>query len=128
MTENPQQPKFNFENTSRKWARRFARVQVEMAQRALIISGDALPDLSEAEQKQLNQGRVESASRIFELEDERDALLIEIIEDVPRDWLVSKAPKKIAWDKVEDLDWVLASRFDELSELANTARQDSSKN
>ena len=128
MVKPVDEPRFNFSSISRRWAKRFARVQIEMAQRAVIIGADARPDLSPEEQQRLNMGRIEAADRIFELEDERDALLVEVIESVPADWLVSEAPADLSWSSVDDLDWIRADKFDELIQTASTARQASAKN
>ena len=65
---------------------------------------------------------------IFKLEDERDALLIQVLEYVPMDWLVDGAPDDLTWDDVDDLDWLRADRFDELVQLAGSSRQASAKN
>ena len=128
MVKPIEEPRFSFANVSRRWAKRFARVQIEMAQRAIIIGADARPDLSAEEQQRLNVGRIEAADRIFELEDERDALLVEVLESVPPDWLVNGAPDDLAWASVDDLDWIRADKFDELLQMAGTARQASAKN
>ena len=128
MVKPVDEPRFSFANISRRWAKRFARVQIEMAQRALIIGADARPDLTPEEQQRLNIGRIEAADRIFELEDERDGLLIEVIEHVPIDWLIQGAPDDLSWSSVDDLDWIRAEKFDELVQMAGTARQASAKN
>lgn len=99
-----------------------------MAQRALIIGADARPDLTAEEQQKLNLGRIEAADRIFELEDERDALLCEVLEYVPESWLVDGAPDGLDWHDVESLDWVQADKFDELLQSVGSARQASAKN
>ena len=128
MVKPVDEPRFNFSRVSRRWAKRFSRVQIEMAQRALIIGADARPDLTPAEQQTLNQGRIEAAGRIFQLEDERDALLCEVLEYVPADWLVEGAPDNLDWHDVESLDWVQAGKFDELLQMVGSARQASAKN
>ena len=128
MVKPVDEPRFNFSRVSRRWAKRFSRVQIEMAQRALIIGADARPDLTQAEQQTLNQGRIEAADRIFQLEDERDALLCEVLEYVPADWLVEGAPDGLDWHDVESLDWVQAGKFDELLQMVGSARQASAKN
>ena len=128
MVKPVDEPRFNFSRVSRRWAKRFSRVQIEMAQRALIIGADARPDLTPAEQQTLNQGRIEAADRIFQLEDERDALLCEVLEYVPADWLVEGAPDSLDWHDVESLDWVQAGKFDELLQMVGAARQASAKN
>jgi len=128
MVKPVDEPRFNFSRVSRRWAKRFSRVQIEMAQRALIIGADARPDLTQAEQQTLNQGRIEAADRIFQLEDERDALLCEVLEYVPADWLVEGAPDNLDWHDVESLDWVQAGKFDELLQMVGSARQASAKN
>jgi len=121
-------PVFNFENLSRKWLKRWSRIQLEMAQRALIVQTEAKPNLSSADQVKLFKGKAESAEKLFELEDERDKLLIEAIESIPPEWLVSSAPDNLSWDNVNDLDWVKSSKFDSLIELANQERQADPKN
>ena len=128
MVKPVEEPRFNFSRVSRRLAKRFSRVQIEMAQRALIIGADARPDLTAAEQQTLNQGRIEAADRIFQLEDERDALLCEVLEYVPADWLVEGAPDNLDWHDVESLDWVQAGKFDELLQTVGSARQASAKN
>jgi len=128
MVKPVDEPRFNFSRVSRRWAKRFSRVQIEMAQRALIIGADARPDLTQAEQQTLNQGRIEAADRIFQLEDERDALLCEVLEYVPGEWLVEGAPDNLDWHDVESLDWVQAGKFDELLQMVGSARQASAKN
>lgn len=128
MVKPVDEPRFDFSRVSRRWAKRFSRVQIEMAQRALIIGADARPDLTPAEQQKLNQGRIEAADRIFQLEDERDALLCEVLEHVPADWLVEGAPDGLDWHDVESLDWVQAGKFDELLQMVGAARQASAKN
>jgi len=128
MVKPVDEPRFDFSRVSRRWAKRFSRVQIEMAQRALIIGADARPDLTPAEQQKLNQGRIEAADRIFQLEDERDALLCEVLEHVPADWLVEGAPDSLDWHDVESLDWVQAGKFDELLQMVGAARQASAKN
>lgn len=128
--DEPQEilPTFDYSNISRKWGKRFARVQVEMAQRAFIISGTPVDGLSDKELAKVNAGKIESANAMFELEDERDQLLIQVLKSVPQDWLVDGAPTDLTWESVDDLDWLRNNRFDELAELANNSRKESSKN
>jgi len=128
MVKKEETPRFNFRNVSRKWAKKFARTQVAMAQHAVVIGGDARDDLTPEEQQTLNAGRIASMDEIFKLEDERDALLIQVLEYVPMDWLVDGAPDDLTWDDVDDLDWLRADRFDELVQLAGSSRQASAKN
>ena len=122
------EPRFNFSNVSRKWAKQFARTQVSMAQHAVVIGADAREDLTPAEQQTLNAGRIASMDEIFKLEDVRDALLIQVLESVPMDWLIDGAPDDLTFDDVDDLDWLRADKFDELVQMASTARTDSAKN
>jgi hypothetical protein len=128
MVKKDETPRFNFRNVSRKWAKQFARTQVSMAQHAVVIGADARDDLTPEEQQTLNAGRIASMDEIFKLEDERDALLIQVLEYVPMDWLVDGAPDDLSWDDVDDLDWLQADRFDELVQLAGSSRQASAKN
>lgn len=118
MTAKDESPTFNFDGISRKWNKEMTRIQVKMASLALSVQNPSDSDSS----------KVEFADKIFELEDKRDQLLIDVVMDVPQSWLVSNAPKDLKWDKVEDLDWMLSEKFEELTQLALTARQSSAKN
>ena len=128
MVKKEDAPRFNFGNVSRKWSKQFARTQVGMAQHAVVIGADAREDLTPDEQQTLNAGRIQSMDEIFKLEDERDNLLVQVLEYVPQDWLVDGAPDDLSWNDVEDLDWLRADRFDELIQLASSSRNESSKN
>lgn len=128
MTEIADEPRFNFSNVSRKWAKKFARVQVQMAQHAVVIGAEPRADLTPDEQQTLNAGRIASMDKIFELEDARDALLIDVLDTVPQSWLIDGAPDDLAFDSIDDLDWLRADKFDELVQMAGTARQESAKN
>lgn len=128
MVKAEETVRFNFSNVSRKWAKKFARVQVQMAQHAVVIGAEPRADLTPEEQQTLNAGRIASMDTIFELEDVRDGLLIEVLESVPQSWLINDAPTDLAFDVVDDLDWLRADKFDELVQMAGTARQESAKN
>lgn len=128
MVKAEETVRFNFSNVSRKWAKKFARVQVQMAQHAVVIGAEPRADLTPEEQQTLNAGRIASMDTIFELEDVRDGLLIEVLESVPQSWLIDDAPTDLAFDVVDDLDWLRADKFDELVQMAGTARQESAKN
>lgn len=128
MVKAEETVQFNFSNVSRKWAKKFARVQVQMAQHAVVIGAEPRADLTPEEQQTLNAGRIASMDTIFELEDVRDGLLIEVLESVPQSWLIDDAPTDLAFDVVDDLDWLRADKFDELVQMAGTARQESAKN
>ena len=128
MVKAEEKVQFNFSNVSRKWAKKFARVQVQMAQHAVVIGAEPRADLTPEEQQTLNAGRIASMDTIFELEDVRDGLLIEVLESVPQSWLIDDAPTDLAFDVVDDLDWLRADKFDELVQMAGTARQESAKN
>lgn len=102
VPESPQ-PTFNFKKVKRKWVREFQRVDVKLHRVSLrmqaLYEGDATDEEIEAV-----MGEADAA------EAAQDAMLCEVLVDVPREWLAEGAPKKIDWTDPAALEWLAVNR------------------
>lgn len=120
MDEKPKNgsgPKFDFSKVSRQWYRDF-QSSLAQATRIQVILKRELTDEMSDEQADALLDRQEKALDEFEaLGDHQAELLVQVLIDVPREWLLANAPDEVDWSKAESLDYIQGNRYTEILEL-----------
>lgn len=94
-------PRFDFSELSWKDSKRASIIGARL--RAANASGDA-----------------EEIERLFE---ELQAYLALVVVEVPRAWLVAKAPAALDWSRADAYDWLRASRMQDLQRMMVEAQR-----
>lgn len=102
MPDEPQ-PTFNFRKVKRSWVRQFQRVDVKLMR--VVNRMQSLYD-SDATDAEIDEVMAQADA----VEAEQDAMLCEVLVDVPRSWLVDGAPKKIDWGNPDSMEWLMVNR------------------
>ena len=97
-------PTFDFRRVNRKWQMAYVRAETMFArqsERATALAQDM-------------EATDEAVGEAFDVFEERAqakrALMVQVIEAVPRDWLTADAPKEIDWDVPASMDYIRADR------------------
>lgn len=128
MSENGnEKPKFDFSKVSRQWERDYRNTLAQASRVQVTLQREITDEMNDREVSELLD-RQEKALDTFEaLGDAQAGLLVQVLVDVPREWLLATAPAEIDWSKVESLDYIQANRYTEILNqvLTNAAGEDS---
>lgn len=103
--------RFNWRKASRKWGREWRDVMTDLIHYTTIVN-------TSRNAKELK----DAADRTKELDDQRVALLAQVLEHVPSSWLADGAPSELDWGKVESFDWLMDNRMVNLIHMVQTWR------
>lgn len=118
-------PEFDFSGINRKWSKRWMNTLTRVGELEVQIA-----ELSEAEENGSQRAR-QQLNLIQEFERmgaEQEKLLSEVLVSVPQNWLSADAPDDLDWHDPESLDYVLETRYPQLIQSLQAARQLNSKN
>lgn len=119
----------DFSEVSRRWAHEWTMMDGELQQWTAVVASEARDDLTEAQQADLQAGRLEAFERINQLLIRRNELAAMVVKDVPREWLVKRAPEVIDWSNPDNLlDYVKDKHNVDLLRGITQARARSAKN
>jgi hypothetical protein len=119
-----EKPIFDFSKVSRVWAREWRSLVARAMKANTILASVPMPGLTGNEMVQVQLAKAEAMEDINTIEAERDRLVVQVLKSVPRGWLVDDAPQVIDWASVDSLDYLLESRYAELFDVMNEARQE----
>lgn len=105
---------FSFSGLPRRWSREWLEVNAEMSGIAALSVMKPASDLSEEEQAKVQLEMHMTIAKSPELMARRDALIAQILVNVPRSWVHEDAPDDLDWHDPESLDWVLEEKFPEI--------------
>lgn len=108
---------FDFSNKNRAWLLEVTRKET-MSTRAQRKLDAMLADLDVADEDIDAQWAV-----VHDLLAQRDKLVVQVVRDVPRSWLVTDAPKEIDWSKPESLNYLRADANTSFFEAMQKAMQ-----
>jgi hypothetical protein len=120
-------PVFDFSQTSYKWLRQWSNVNNRIMQYSTLLTANENPANTPDEQDTLRRARLEAAAGFDDIITERDALLVQALTDVPREWLVTGAPDVIDWHDPASLDYLRADKIDPLVSALTEARSAAQK-
>jgi hypothetical protein len=126
-TNDEPKPVFDFSQTSYKWLRQWSNVNNRIMQYSTLLTANENPDNTPDQQDELRRARLEAAAGFDGIIDERDALVVQALTDVPRDWLITGAPEGINWHDQASLDYLRADRIDDLVNALTEARSAAQK-
>lgn len=102
-------------------ARRFSLLQSKMAAAQQALQRAAEGEDAEALDRAM--------TRVGEAMDAIQAVVASVVIELPREWLVEDAPEDLAWSDPKSLDWLEASRFNDLMALvAGVPQTEAAKN
>jgi hypothetical protein len=118
---------YTFDGIGYGWTRDYARANRRLSLVSAMINASPREGLSAAELETVRMGKIEGLQELDDLEIKRDALLCQVLTGVPRSWLVADAPDEIDWRNPDNLQYVLATRFEDLLNDASDARASAEK-
>lgn len=130
------EPTFSF-NVSRKWGKRWTALMREATElQAASLDSDDAPGMDESiedetARRQAHQAAMraytatltQSISRLEAIAEEQEALIAQVLVDVPREWLSPDAPDDLDWSDPASQDWLLENRYTSLVQALTAARQ-----
>ena len=119
----------DFSTVSRRWGVRWAQIENDVPILLQVIYADEQDGLSDEEKHAVLVGKIEARQKVNELIDERNALMAQVVTEIPRSWLVPGAPEKIDWFDVNSLlDYIREDKTAELMLGVSVARNEAAKN
>lgn len=104
------QPEFNFNGVSRRWMKKWLRVNNAIQAAEVLVVAPGRDNLTESEALQLRAQQAQASADMMDAIDERDELIAEVLVSVPRDWLDADAPDDLDWSEPETQNWILLSK------------------
>lgn len=107
-------PVFDFSRVSRQWNKAFAASFRKAAHAQTSVMRPA-PEDGDRETMQAHYDRIDAAVDALEaLADEQAALIVQVLADVPAEWLLESAPEQIDWSQVASLDYIQSDKYMEI--------------
>lgn len=130
MSENGSKPKFDFTKVSRKWNNELGRSLMQVARMQVVMQRQPHEGMDDEEIEALLDRQEQAIDELETLADTQAALLVQVLVDVPRDWLLPDAPDELDWSQVESLDYIQSRRYGEILEMVRTMNipEDDAKN
>lgn len=127
--EKPERPVFDFSRVSKQWNKEFG-LSASKASRAQNTLGKPYPVNGDAAAIEAYFAAQDAAfSVIEETGDIQANLLAQVLDSVPRGWLLESAPEEIDWHDPASLNYIQSHRYMELLEmLQNGEARRNSKN
>lgn len=127
--DKPERPVFDFSRVSKQWNKEFG-LSASKASRAQNTLGRPYPANGDAAAIEAYFAAQEAAFTVIEETGDIQAnLLAQVLDSVPRSWLLESAPEEIDWHDPQSLNYIQSHRYMELLEmLQNGEARRSSKN
>jgi hypothetical protein len=116
MSSNGKAPKpvFDFSGVSRQWSLSFMKSAQAAARAQLTLQRPIRAGMSEDAIQAYYDAQDAALDKISELSDEQLDLIVQVLKDVPREWLIAGAPDDLDWGNKEHYDWIQDERYTEL--------------
>lgn len=121
-------PVYDFDDISYGWSMDWAKANAKLVHLQTILAAQPRENLTADEQIMVMQAQDEALGEYETVLAERDRLVSEVLVEVPRDWLVSRAPETLDWSDPASLRWVKVSRFEQLVQGVALATRERAKN
>ncbi|MBZ0294497.1 MAG: hypothetical protein K8L99_18175 [Anaerolineae bacterium] len=115
-------PEFDFSHISRRWTKQWLHTMTTVSEAQLELTEIEQAD-DPAVQKQQARRQLELVQSIERLMGDQESMIAQVLKTVPREWLPDDAPDDLDWSNPESLEWVLESRYAELVDAMQAARQ-----
>lgn len=120
-SENGATPTFDLSKVGYGWQKKYMRVNVRIVRNDTLIRNTSDESASEENRRTVQIARLEAMEELPELTDQRDALISQVLQDVPREWLIPGAPKSLNWSSVESLDYLQTGKLEAIQGALNEA-------
>jgi hypothetical protein len=122
-------PTWDFSGVSRAWQKAFSKTMRDASKAQLTLARPAPEGDSVAVNAHIDaqEAALDDLERIGE---EQQALIAQVLVDVPADWVVAGAPNPLDFSDADALDWIKPDRWAELLMAVQTgeAWSDAAKN
>jgi hypothetical protein len=97
----------DFSGASRRWGYRWGQIELDTPILIELVNTPAPDDVSDEDLHQIKVGQREARQQLHAIMDEQNALIAQVLRDVPAEFLVRGAPEEIDWGDPDNiLDWV----------------------
>lgn len=107
-----EEPVFDWNNISHRWARKFSRISSQAMNDILIAQSAVDDDASAADKHKFRIAQAAAAEGMNDSSDKHDEMLAKVIVSMPQSWLVDGAPKGLTG--LELLDEVRQDKMGEI--------------
>jgi hypothetical protein len=122
-TKKPQ-PKFDFSRVGKKWQEEFSQ-SAETATRASFTIQRPLRKQRRDEEddeysdyvQKFYDDKEAAVDQVKAMGDVQTKLMVQVLADVPREWLLGNAPDVIDWSDVASLDYIQSDYYEELLDV-----------
>jgi hypothetical protein len=127
--ENGSEPKpaFDFSQVGYGWEFALAENNARMLEVKVLNDTPARDGLSAFDAARIELAKLEALTRSPQLVRERDALIAQVIAEVPREWLLPSAPATLDWSDPKSLWQLRSGRIDDVMMALQEALTESKK-
>lgn len=113
-------PTFDFTGVSRQWSMAFMK-SVQAATKAQLTLQRPIRQGATDEQIQAYFDAQEAAVDLLpRLIEEQLDLIVQVLKDVPREWLIDGAPEVLDWTQKPSYDWIQDERYSEILQMVQS--------
>lgn len=106
VTDDRERPTFDFSKVGYGWDRKYRHEVGQIMAATAILRSQPRRDLTAEQAADLAMKQSTAYLEMDEAVERRDALLTQVLVDVPRSWLIPDAPEEIDWKQTESLDYI----------------------
>jgi len=106
IVDDRERPTFDFSRVGYGWDRRYRHEVGQIMASLAILRSQPRRDLTPEQQADFQLKQSTAYLEMDEAVERRDVLVTQVLQDVPRSWLVPDAPEEIDWSLSESLDHV----------------------
>lgn len=107
-------PVFDFKRVSRQWSLSFMKTAQAAAKAQLTIQRPIRPGMSEDAIQAQFDAQEAALDKISVFSEEQLDLIVQVLIEVPREWLIDGAPDVLDWSNKEHYDWIQDERYTEI--------------